>query len=151
MATIEEAIYAHLIADSGVSALVSTRIYPLMIPQDIALPAIAYQRISGPRQTAHDGPIEIAAGRFQITCQGTSYGSAKDVANAVRQALDGYAGPVVSGAESVTVEGSFLKNEWDGYEFAGETRVVRLDFMIYYQEDINGAVLGLDGVLVGEV
>lgn len=134
MATIEEAIYSHLIADAGVSALVSSRVYPLTIPQDIALPAIAYQRISGPRTHYHAGPSPVAQGRYQITCQAETYSASKGLANAVRSALDGYSGAVTSGEESLEIEGAFLVNELDGYEFDTEAETVRLDFLILYQE-----------------
>jgi hypothetical protein len=150
MATIEEAIYSHLIADAGVSALVSTRVYPLTIPQDIALPAIAYQRISGPRISAHDGPTGLARARIQVTCQASTYTAAKGLAMEVRQALDAFRGSVTTeGDELVEVEASFLANEWDGYETVTGQSTIRVDFMLLYKEDVNADVLGLDGVLVG--
>ena len=64
---IEEALYSKLTGDAGVAALVSTRIYPNVVPQDIALPAVAYQRISTVRDMAHDGPTGVAHARFQFT------------------------------------------------------------------------------------
>jgi len=135
MATIEEGLYARLSGTAGVTALVSTRIYPMAIPQDITLPAIAYQRISGLRIPEHDGPSGLATGRVQFTCQGTSYSSAKAVATAVRAALDCYSGAITVGAGSVTVESCFLQNEYDGFELETESRTVRLDFLIMYKEE----------------
>jgi hypothetical protein len=141
MATIEEAIYSHLIADAGVSALVSTRVYPLTIPQDIALPAIAYQRISGPRIAAHDGPTGLARARIQVTCQASTYTAAKGLAMEVRQALDGFRGSVTTeGDELVEVEASFLANEWDGYETVTGQSTIRVDFMLLYKEATNPSI-----------
>ena len=134
MATIEEAIYAHLTGNSGVAALVSTRIYPLTIPQDIALPAIAYQRISGPRIAAHDGPTGVARARIQITCQAPTYAAAKGLAMAVRQALDTFSGEVTVSGNKVMVEAAMLANEWDGYEVVTGQSTVRVDFQILYKE-----------------
>lgn len=131
---IEQALYALLTTDTGVSALIGTRLYPLTIAQDVALPAAAYQRISGPRKHAHDGPLSVAEGRFQFTCQAATYAAAKSVANAIRQALDGYNGAVTVGEDSLEIEGSFLVNELDGYEFETEAETVRLDYLILYQE-----------------
>lgn len=130
---IEEALYAHLAASAGVAALVSARIYPQTIPQDIALPAIAYQRISGVREYSHGGPSQLAHPRFQFTCQAATYAAAKSLANAVRAALSGYRG-TMGGAGGVVVGGCFMVNEVDGFELPGETNVVRLDIVIWHEE-----------------
>jgi hypothetical protein len=43
---IEEALRARLIGQSGLTALVSTRVYPLGLPQNPTLPAITYALVS---------------------------------------------------------------------------------------------------------
>jgi len=126
---IEEALYSKLVSDAGVS----TRIYPNVVPQDIALPAVAYQRISTVRDMAHDGPLGIAHVRFQLTISAASYTSARAVANAIRTALDGFSG-LMGGVGGVTVEASFVENDSDGYNQAGGEQVVRLDVLIIHQE-----------------
>lgn len=87
---VEQDIYAFLIANSGVAALVGTRIYPLMIPQDADLPAVAYRRIDTPRHYSHDGYSGLARPRFQFDCVGSSYSSARALAAAVRVAFQGW-------------------------------------------------------------
>lgn len=141
---IEEALYAHLVADAGVAALISTRVYPLSIAQDVALPAIAYQRISGPRQRYHSGPSAMAEARIQITCQAAKYTQAKALAKAVRLAMDGYSG-TMGGVSGVLVEFCGVVNELDGYEFETEGETVRVDVMVLYQEADVGDPLELDG------
>jgi len=128
--TLEEGLYDHLTNDAGVSALVGTRIYPLVVPQDVALPAIAYQRISGPRDHAHDGPSGLGRARMQFTFVGTSYSQAKSVAEAVRASLDGFKGTM----GTVTVGAVLLDNEHDSWATAFDKPVVRHDYMIWYQE-----------------
>jgi len=128
--TIEEGLYSKLAADSGVSALVSTRIYPLLVPQDASLPAIAYQRISGPRDHAHDGATGLALARVQVTCLGSSYDETKDVSEAVRAAIDGGAGTW----GSTTVGACLLENERDEWATPFDKSTVQMDFMIWYQE-----------------
>lgn len=130
---IEEALYAHLVGTAGVAALVSTRIYPQTIPQDVALPAIAYQRISGVREYSQSGPSQLAHPRFQLTCQAATYAGAKALANAVRAALSGYKG-TMGGVGGVVVGGCFVVNETDGFELPGETQVVRLDVIVWHEE-----------------
>jgi len=126
----EEGLYWHLSHDAGVIALVGSRIYPQVIPQDVALPAMAYQRISGPRDHTHSGPSGLARARVQITCSASSYSQAKGVAAAVRESVDGFKGTMLD----VTVGAAFVEDEIDGYGTSQETFTVRLDVNAWYQE-----------------
>ena len=57
MATLEEALFSHLTsAPRQTAALIGARLYPLLAPQEQALPAIAYQRVGTQPKMAHDGP-----------------------------------------------------------------------------------------------
>ena len=130
---IEEALQYHLVNDTDIKALISSRAYPNVIPQDAALPALAYLVISRPGGMAHDGPTGIAWPRFQITAQADTFSEIVDLTNKVRIALDGFTG-TMGGAGGVTIEGSFVKDVRDGYEFATERETRRLDVIIWYQE-----------------
>lgn len=128
--TVEAGLYAHLSTDAGVNALVGTRIYPLLVPLDATLPAIAYQRISGPRDHHHQGASGLAVARIQLTYVGGSYSEAKQVAAAVRATLDGRRG----GLGSTTVGSIMLDNERDEWSTGFELPVVQQDYVIWYQE-----------------
>jgi len=127
---INEGFFAHLTTDAGVVALVGSRVYPLVVPQDATLPAIAYQQISGPRDHTHSGPSGLVRARMQLTFVGSSYSEAKAVADAARAALDGFAGQM----GSVTVGGAFLDNERDQWSQGFELPNVQQDYMVWYQE-----------------
>ena len=130
---IDAALYYHLVNDSDVTALIGARAYPNVIPQDAALPALAYQTISSPRQMLHDGASGIAWPRFQITAQAQTFSEVVDLMNKVRIALDGYTG-TMGGAGGVTIEGAFVTDIRDGYDFATERETRRLDVIIHHQE-----------------
>jgi len=130
---IEEALFYHLKNTAGISAIVGSRIYPNVIPQDVSLPAIAYQVISRPGLMAHDGPPGIAWPRFQITAQADNYNQVVSLTNAVRVALDGFSG-LMGGVGGVTIEGAFVKDVRDDYLFPTERETRRLDVVIYHQE-----------------
>ena len=130
---IEEALYSHLTGDPTVGGLISTRQYPLTIPQDVSLPSVAYQRLSGPGETAHDGAVGVEGGRFQFTCQAQGYDDVKELANAVREALIGFKG-LMGGSGGVLVDGCFVLNELDGYGMVAGVYTVRLDMAIHYRE-----------------
>ena len=93
---IEEAIYSILSGDSGIAAVVSTRIYPVTLPQQATLPAIAFTRISTGRSLHHSGTGQIAESSFQISCFSTNVKSAKSLAALVRAKLHNYVGTVGS-------------------------------------------------------
>lgn len=130
--TIEEALYYHLVNTAGVSALISTRLYPNVIPEDVAQPAATYQRISSMPILDHGGPSGMETARIQITCRATTYAVAKSVAKAVKTALDGFSG-TMGGVGGVTVEYSHVENEQDGYNMVSGSSTVRLDVIILYQ------------------
>lgn len=130
MATAEEALVARLRADAGVLALVGARIYPLITPQDVLLPAIAYQRISNVIDRAQDGFATRSVTRFQLTCQANSYSGVKALAVACRRALESWVGA----ASDPAVMASFVDNESDGYGDNAQAPVVRMDVLIHHKE-----------------
>ncbi len=130
---IEQAVVKHLEDDAGVAGIVDDRIYPNVIPQDVDLPAIAYQVISRPGLMCHDGPSGIAWPRFQITAQANDPDEVIGLINLVRVAFDGFTG-LMGGGAGVEIEGSFVKDVRDGWQFATERATRRLDFVIHHQE-----------------
>ena len=135
---LEAALYTHLKNNAGVAALVSDRIFPQLMKEGTTLPAITFQFISGFRQLVLQGKSGYARPRIQVDCWALSedpaggYDKAKAVANAVRLALDGFAG-VVSG---VSIRSATLLNEQDFDADEGRIRRVSLDFSIHYLEAV---------------
>lgn len=84
----EEALIARLLATTGVTALVSTRIYWVERPQAKALPSITLQVISPGRSYTFGGADGTADPRVQVDCWGRSYSEAKAVSRAVIDALE---------------------------------------------------------------
>lgn len=137
--SIETGLRSHLINDATVAGLVATsdsppahRVHPLRLPQGFALPAVSYQRVSADRRhTITDGPTGWAWTRFQVDCWANTYTSVRDLAEAVRQALDGYKGDI--GGEN-HVGGIYIEGERDLFEEDLEIYRVSLDFLIPYIE-----------------
>ena len=134
---VEKAIRTVLAGDTDVAAVVSTRIYPVLIPQGAALPAITYQLLSSEPFAAHDGHTGHTKDRFQINCYSTSYATAKDLAEKVRLALSGYSGT----SESVVISEIHHQGTTDTFTAprdAGETGVhqVQLDVLVGYASTI---------------
>ncbi len=83
----EADLIAKLLASSGVTALVSTRINWSRRPQGSALPAIVLHRIDGLPDVTHGGASGLVVSRIQADCWAASYGAAKAVARAIETAI----------------------------------------------------------------
>ena len=70
---IETDLYAHLSTYAALTALVSTRIYPLTLPQEPTLPALTYFRVSSAPSRNHDGAYGFALKRFQFDIYAITY------------------------------------------------------------------------------
>ena len=109
-------IYAKLTADSAVTALVGTRIYPVYMPQQATYPAIVYMADNVPHTVTKDTPadLELATAKFHYwasAAQGENgYAAIDDIDEAVRDALDFVEGT----AGSVTVELCHYDGSKDG-------------------------------------
>jgi hypothetical protein len=80
---IEPDIFAYLTdPTSATYALVGSRVYPLAIPQESDMPAIAYNRISNPDRWTQDGH-HLYSPRYQFDCRGKVYDDALAVEDAL--------------------------------------------------------------------
>ena len=95
MATIEDAIYSLLSSDGPLSALVGTRIDPLLVPQGVAMPAVSYEQLPSRRDDTLGGPTGLVQSQWEFTCWSDLYSQARAVADALRQAVAGFSGTVV--------------------------------------------------------
>lgn len=80
-------IYTALSADSTVAALVATRIYPVLLPLSVVMPAICYQTIATTPQNGFDGNHSLDQVRAQVDSWSTTLTEAQALAAAVRAAM----------------------------------------------------------------
>jgi hypothetical protein len=83
-----KAVYGILSANSGVTDLVGTRIFPEIAEQEAATPFIIYQLQSVAPEDTHDGPSKLDEVRFEFLCYADTYNEAADLGEKVRAALD---------------------------------------------------------------
>lgn len=129
----EEALIAKLLADGGLAALVSNRIYPVARPQGSMLPSIAVAIVSNVPVYANDGEAGIAEARVQIDCWGATYGSVKMVARAVTASLSAFFGTV----DGRVFQYVLLDAERDSRESGSNAPEylfrTQLDFRVWYE------------------
>lgn len=130
---IEYAVRRQLLDNASVAALVSDRIYPLMIPQGEPLPVITYSVVATDEDNQEGDAATLARARLQLDCWATTYKQANDLARAVRLALPTTTGAI--GSESNRVEGvSIIPIETGRQFYEPDTRYYRvmLEFYVWY-------------------
>lgn len=125
----DEAIYERLSGDTALAALVSNRIYPDQVPQDVVWPAIIYHQVSETASYSHDGDANLDQARFQFDCYGSTSASAKAVKNALRSLLSGKR----FSASNVRITSCQLDNSLSGYEPAFKAWRFIQDYVFQYQ------------------
>jgi hypothetical protein len=95
-----------------VTALIGTRLYPVVLPQAPTFPAVSYQWISGVGFPNMENTGSLRMQRVQFTAWAPTYTAAVQVFEAVRARLNGFKG--VNGGTQF--EGAFFVNEVDLYE-----------------------------------
>ena len=130
-------VYNLLAADSGVAAIVGTRIRPDVMDDGETLPALVYWRVSGIHyNTINGAKAEIAEARFTIESYATTRKGANDLAEAVRLAMIDLPTSNVA-VRHVSVETG--QQHYVNYPTDG-TEVVRYvtaqDFRLTFKEDV---------------
>jgi len=122
-------LYTRLSTHSGLIALISTRSYPYVLPQNITYPALTYNIISSTTEHAFGSDPGNEMRRVQVSIWDTTALSVENVGIQVKAALSRWSGAQAN----VTIEDSFLDNELDDYD--PETKDFRtdLDFIIHYR------------------
>ena len=106
--SIEEDLRELLLADVNVAALIGTRVYPLMLPDDAATPAIIYQEIDAIGERTLSGHFIASQRRYQLRLVADSYSTIVQ--------LKAAAAGVASGPNGGYTR-LFIDDGPDGYEF----------------------------------
>ncbi len=101
--TIGTAIVKHLVANSGVAALVGEQIYPELIPAEASLPAISISEVGSLEYQCLEGGAGLFNTTMQINCWSEVVDTARSVRKAAIAALDGFAG-TMGGTGGITVQ-----------------------------------------------
>lgn len=107
-----EAVLRAALADSPAFAILAgSRIYPTLAPADTALPFVVWRRTGIEREQTLGNPMGTPKVTVDYEIYGTTYESARTVADTMRTILDGYGGTV----QNVEVKQVSLENETDGF------------------------------------
>lgn len=122
MATLGKALFNKLSGDSGVNALVSTRIYPELSPNQRTYPVCIYDIEYTDNQLSGNSSINYA--NVDIACVATTYDVAVSIAEAVRTALDKQSNVTWAGLRIVGCFLTSISEDVVTIQDAGENRYV---------------------------
>lgn len=124
-----------LVNDSSVSALVGSRVYPVLAPAEAALPFLTWRRSAVQREHTLAGPLGMPTVLMAVEIYAATYEGVRDLADKCRRVLDGYGATV----DNTEVKNVSLDNEADGFvQLAGgdipPVYVVTQTYSIRWQE-----------------
>lgn len=126
----DAALYARLVADAAVSAL-TTRVYPVRLPDKAVLPAIRFFRVSTDRPSTMGADAGIAGARYQVDCWAVTQLGMIDLRDKLRQALQRWRD---SGGSPV-IQDTFIEAERDhGWEPDVQAFRGGIDALIWAEE-----------------
>ena len=96
--------------DTGVSALVSTRIYKSVLPRGYVLPAICIHRYGGSQDYQFSGPADVSEDQVQLDAYGETAEDAQSVVAALKTLLVPYVGALPDGTK---VQACYLERDMD--------------------------------------
>lgn len=107
----EQVLRNALVTDAAVTALVGTRVYPVLAPATAVLPFIIWRRAGVRRSQSLGGPVGSPTVSLELELYAATYEGVRDLANKCRLVLDGYGGSL----NNVEVSNASLDNEFDGF------------------------------------
>jgi hypothetical protein len=136
MKDLRPALRKHLLDDPAIAATVGARIYPMVLPQGIVATSIVYTRVSGVGDHTMQGASGLNQPRYQIDAWSGTLDGAFNLADAIKERLDGFAGTVTYGdpAQSVVIQGAFFADEREDYDTGSKLYRVSRDYMIWFEE-----------------
>jgi hypothetical protein len=144
-----EALYDYLFTEDTITNLVSTRIYPCVLPENPTYPALAYTLISDVGDHTLDGTAETATSRVQIDVFSSDHNEVNIIATTLRLALDGASGTM--GDYFVIAKLDSQQENTNPYEDGSGQWIYQrsMDFMFRYVQRTHYTYYASGGILAG--
>jgi len=130
MANIEENLYRIVTTAPAIIALMSDRLYPVVLPQGVTMPAASYRQISDVPYVTHSHPNGLERTRYEFNVEADQWSEAKNLADALITVLSGYRR---GAADTVRIDGIWLMNRFQDYDDNTGIHREILDFRVYHE------------------
>lgn len=137
---LEDAFSSHVRSLASIAALVEDRVFPDVAEENSKYPYVTFQEIGGQPVHHLNGVANISDTHIQLDVWATTSKSRRQVAKALRMALDKYRGPMGSlNCLLITLENraaTFEEPDEDGEDAAEKgTYRMRMEFRVQYTEE----------------
>jgi hypothetical protein len=133
---LEAGLTSLLLANTTIAGLIGTRLYPVIITLETFLdpntetpPSISYRVISTVELQTNDGPVGCVKARIEYNCFAHDYADAKNLAEAVRNVINGFTGTL---ADGTVVSNAWRDNSTDGFDPDSRSYRVQADYFLIY-------------------
>jgi hypothetical protein len=136
----ERGLHAFLSSFPTITDAVENRIYPQKAPQQGRdFPQLTYSRVNTERDQTLDGRDNLSSARMEISAWALRQAEAADLAEDIRQIMDGFKGTWEAEEQDFTIDGVFLDDQRDNYHpphNADDVGVysVTLEFSVWFRE-----------------
>lgn len=127
--SIESVLYDRASNFAGLSALVGSRIYPNLQPQNVADKSVTFRRISSQRVSAMGADTGLVRARYQFDAWADNYDDARAIADQLRLCFQRWNTTV-----GTVVQDVYLLNDVELYEDDTQTHHVAIDLDVVYRE-----------------
>lgn len=132
---IEQALKTYLQTQSGLTALVGTRILPDDISAGVALPAVIFFRVSDVKDHILTGQSKLERPIFQFSAYATTKAAVRAITNQLKTALCDYSGTL----SGLVIQYIQLQNEMSTIQTTGDgsqrVYVEDLEFEINFKKE----------------
>lgn len=118
-----------ILGDSTVAALIGTRFYPDLLPQNAQFPAVSYNLVSETYGHVMRGPNVVSSARVQIDSWAETKEEAEAVSSAIHARLDAYQGAMGTSV----VQGVFAADGRDWIEPSEAIYRRSRDYIIWHE------------------
>ena len=112
---IENALHIHLLAQTGLTALIGQKLYYVTAPQTVEEPYIVFFKVSAVPEYCLTGHCGLINARFQFSIFADTYYETKLISRQIQLALQDKCNQVIGGVGGVNVSVQF-ENEQDLFE-----------------------------------
>ena len=112
---IENALHIHLLAQTGLTALIGQKLYYVTAPQTVVAPYVVFFKVSAVPEYCLTGHSGLINARFQFSIFADTYYETKLIARQIQLALQDKCNQVIGGVGGVNVSVQF-ENEQDLFE-----------------------------------
>lgn len=109
----DASFYSALSAQTG-----TTKVYPILAPDNAKAPFIVYQRTGTQRDLAVDGPTGLLIASYRVDVYATSLKSAQNIADAIIDGLSQYT--------TAPINYIRIDNEHDASDLSGDPKLFRM-------------------------